>query len=105
MVPAVGARSALRGVRFGFTVPKRLARRAVQRALVKRVLREAARHAATTLEARSPAGGLDVVLRLKAALPAASALPLAQLKRQLREEADSLLRQYGGHLAGAVQGS
>jgi ribonuclease P protein component len=85
-------------VRFGFTVGKRNARRAVDRARVKRVLREAARHAGPALE---PAGGgrrVAVVLRLKTALPAPDAISLAALKRQLRDEADALLAQLAQHL-------
>lgn len=83
-------------VRFGFTVGRRHARRAVDRALVKRVLREAARHAAPALVAAAPAA-TDVVLRLKAPLPAT--LSRARFKRELRAEADALLARLRSHLA------
>jgi ribonuclease P protein component len=86
-------RTPARRVRFGLTVGKRLARRSVDRVLVKRILREAARHSAPDLEAlaRMP---FDVVLRLKAPLPAQDALPRGQLKRALRADADMLLRRF-----------
>jgi ribonuclease P protein component len=79
-------------VRFGLTVGKRLARRSVDRLLIKRILREAARHSRPRLVelARSD---LDVVLRLKAPLPAREATPRAQLKRALRDDADAVLRR------------
>lgn len=81
------------GVRFGFTVGKRNARRAVDRATVKRILREACRHARAELEAASAGRVLDVVLRLKSPLPERDALPHAELKRALRAEADALLAE------------
>jgi ribonuclease P protein component len=86
-------RTPARGVRFGLTVGTRLARRSVDRVLVKRILREAARHSAPDLEAlaRTP---FDVVLRLKAPLPAQDVLPRGQLKRALRTDADTLLRRF-----------
>ncbi len=83
-------------VRFGFTVGKRQARRAVDRNMVKRVLREAVRQQRAVLEplaaARAPQGQ-RVVLRLKAALPARRELARAELRATLRREADSLLAQ------------
>jgi ribonuclease P protein component len=89
---AAWARSELPAVRFGFTVGKRNARRAVDRALVKRILREASRHAADDLEQRCAARGvkLDVAFRLKAPL-ADAATSTTQWRRTLRMEADSLL--------------
>ena len=89
------AAAALRPIRcrFGVTVGKRNAPRSVDRSLVKRVLREAARHAAVALDDAAGVQGvqLDVVLRLKAAVPATGALARSQLKRELRAEADALL--------------
>jgi RNase P protein component len=85
-------------VRFGVTVGKRNARRAVERALVKRVLREAARHAAPALETAAGAHCVDVVLRLKQPCPAKAALARPLFKRQLRAEADALLAQLGAAL-------
>ncbi|GAB4467341.1 MAG: hypothetical protein OHK0044_08090 [Burkholderiaceae bacterium] len=79
------------GIRFGLTVGKRNARRAVDRATVKRVLREACRHARIELEAVADGRAIDVVLRLKASVPQREALPRAELKRALRAEADALL--------------
>jgi ribonuclease P protein component len=81
------------GVRFGSTVGKRNARRAVDRAMVKRILREACRHARAELEEASAGRAVDVVLRLKSPLPERDALPRAQLKRALRAEADALLAE------------
>lgn len=90
--PEVG-RTPARRVRFGLTVGKRLARRSVDRVLIKRILREAARHSAPELEALAHAP-FDVVLRLKAPLPAQDSLPRGQLKRALRADADTLLRRF-----------
>ena len=91
-------------IRFGATVGKRNARRAVDRNLVKRVLREAARHAAPQLEAACAPRGLrlDVSFRLKSSRDRATAEPrvaLAAWRRALREEADALLDQLGQRLA------
>lgn len=81
--------------RFGLTVPRRLARRAVDRNLVKRVVREAMRAAATALDqaAAAPRGDsrIDIVVRLKAPLAPIAELPRARLKSELRAEADALL--------------
>ncbi|MEW5879502.1 MAG: ribonuclease P protein component [Pseudomonadota bacterium] len=87
------------GVRFGLTVGKRNARRAVDRATVKRILREACRHARAELEAASAGHTVDVVLRLKSPLPERDALSLAQLKRSLRAEADALLADLARRIA------
>jgi ribonuclease P protein component len=86
------------GLRFGFTVGRRQARRAVQRTLVKRVLREAARHGAAVLRPLLQGRRIDVVLRLRGALPAASEMGLRELKRTLRSQADWLLAQLARHL-------
>ena len=92
----------LEGVRFGFTVGRRQARRAVERVMVKRVLREAARNGAGALRELARDCNLDVVLRLRAPLPERSEMSLALVKRSLRAEADSLLSQLARHLrAGA----
>jgi ribonuclease P protein component len=85
-------------VRFGFTVGRRQARRAVQRALVKRVLREAARNAASVLRPLAADRTVDVVLRLRSPLPGPCEMSQAQLKRSLRNEADSLIAQLARHL-------
>lgn len=79
--------------RFGITVGKRNARRSVDRALIKRVLRESARHAAPALDAAAGDRCIDVVLRLKAPCPPKAAMPRPQLKAALRREADELLVQ------------
>jgi RNase P protein component len=79
--------------RFGVTVGKRNAARSIDRSLIKRVLREAARRAAPALDAAAATQALqlDVVLRLKAPVPAPATLARVQLKRELRAEADALL--------------
>jgi hypothetical protein len=79
-------------VRFGMTVGKRNARRAVDRSLAKRILREASRLAAQGLEQRCAARGLrlDVALRLKAPFDA-TALSVTRWRRALRTEADELV--------------
>ncbi|HEX7156307.1 MAG TPA: ribonuclease P protein component [Burkholderiaceae bacterium] len=86
-------------VRFGFTVPKRHARRAVERAMVKRILREGARHAAPGLAARAAGRRVDLVLRLKAALPGKAAISWHELKRTLRSETDELMSKLEHELA------
>jgi ribonuclease P protein component len=87
-------------VRFGLTVGKRLARRSVDRVLIKRILREAARHSTPRLVELAPSG-FDVVLRLKAPLPARATTARRQLKRALRDDADALLRRFSERLAAA----
>jgi RNase P protein component len=78
-------------VRFGFTTSRRHARRAVDRNAARRVLREAARRHVGELDAAVAPQAADIVLRLKAAVPAAPALPRAAWKAELRAEADALL--------------
>lgn len=90
-------------VRFGFTVARRQARRAVQRTLVKRVLREAARSAAATLCPIAMDRRIDIVLRLRSPLPGRCQMSWAQLKRSLRAEADSLIAQLARHLRSGAQ--
>jgi RNase P protein component len=92
-------------VRFGITVGKRNARRAVDRARVKRVLREAARHAAAILDQAAGVRGVAVLLRLKAPLPPAGELAPPLLKRALRAEADALLAQLALHLQRSANGA
>lgn len=96
------------GPRLGITVGKRMARRALDRNLVKRIVREAFRHAAPALRsAAAPAAlQLDVSLRLKRALPlpaAAGRLPLATLRRAVRDDADRLLATLAERLPGAAR--
>ena len=83
-------------VRFGVTVGRRNARRAVDRALIKRIVREACRQQASAFERDAGAAGLglDIALRLKSALIDARGHPLAmtQWRRHLRAEANALLR-------------
>lgn len=97
----------LTGVRFGVTVGRRNARRAVDRTLVKRIVREACRHQASAFErcAAQAAVRIDVAVRLKSALVDASAQPLAmtQWRRQLRDEADALLQTMLAELAARLR--
>lgn len=85
-------------VRVGVTAGKRQARRAVERSRVKRVLREAARHALAALDAAAAGRQVDLVLRLKAPVPAAELMNRARFKLELRAEADALLAQLAGFL-------
>lgn len=89
-------------VRFGITVGKRNARRAVDRAVVKRILREASRHAASALDVICASRGLrlDVAFRLKASRdrPAEGQPALVAWRQALRAEADFLLDRLGQHL-------
>lgn len=97
-LPAVVADSSaspalrLAALRLGLTVPKRLARRAVDRNLIKRVVREAMHAVVASIEAdmAKTLDALDVVIRLKTALPPVERLPRAQLRRQLHLEAHEL---------------
>jgi ribonuclease P protein component len=84
------AAPAPRRVRFGFTVGKRMARRAVDRVLTKRILREAARHCAPRI-AQHARTDLDIVVRLKAPLPERATTARTQLKRALRADVDAVL--------------
>lgn len=70
--------------KFGFVVPKRLARLAVRRNTIKRVLRESFR----VKQDKLPIG--HIVIRLKAPLKAVS---LTELRSVVREQADQLFRQ------------
>lgn len=93
-----------RRVRLGVTVGKRMARRSIDRALVKRLVREAFRHAAPALDrvALRAGAAVDVAVRLKAALgePGAARRPaLAALRRSLRADADGLLSALTARLA------
>lgn len=90
-------------VRFGVTVGKRNARRAIDRAVVKRILREAGRHVAPALELTCARRGLrlDVAFRLKASRDrtAETQPSLAAWRRALRDEADALLDRLARQLA------
>jgi ribonuclease P protein component len=89
-------------VRFGFTASRRHARRAVDRNTVKRVLREAARRHIEELDAAAATSrSVDIVLRLKTAVPDRTALARSAWKAALRAEADALLRQLARRLRGA----
>ena len=83
-------------VRFGVTVGKRNARRSVDRALIKRIVREACRHQALAFEAQAAQASarVDVTVRLKSPLVDAlgRALAMRAWRRQVRAEADDLLR-------------
>lgn len=90
--------------RVGVTVSKRMARRAIDRALVKRIVREAFRHSADAIERAAVAAALrvDISLRLKRPLGAPGdpqRLPLVSLRRALRAEADQLLAAVVARLA------
>lgn len=88
-------------MRIGLTIAKRNARRAVDRARIKRVLREALRAAAPGVQAAAAPHGIDVVLRLRAPWPAVDPVGHAERARALRAEADQLLVDLVGRLATA----
>lgn len=85
-------------VRFGFTASTRHAPRAVDRNLVRRVLRESARRHLRDLDAATGSQGVDVVLRLKAPAREAAGLSRQAWKAALRAEAESLLGQLARQL-------
>jgi len=91
-------------VRFGFTASRRHARRAVDRNAAKRVLREAARRHVDALDAAAASRSVDVVLRLKAAVPDRSQLARDAWKAALREEAEALLELLARRLREAGDG-
>ena len=103
--PADGGAQAGR-VRFGVTVGKRNARRSVDRALVKRIVREACRHRAAAFEdcAARAAARLDIALRLKAPLFSEHGAPIAMRawRRQVRADADGLLQEVLTRLLGRL---
>lgn len=88
-------------VRFGFTASRRHARRAVDRNAVKRVLRESARRHLGLLDAAAAGRSVDIVLRLKSAVPGRGETAIASWKAALRLEADGLLEQLARRLRGA----
>ncbi len=78
--------------RFGILVAKRHAQRAVVRNAIRRVLREAARRRAASLDRATSGVPLDVLMRLKAPFPAKGDDRTWQaLKRELRVDSDALL--------------
>lgn len=85
-------------VRFGFTASRRNARRAVDRNTVRRVLREAARRHIEDLDAAAASRSVDIVLRLKAAVPDRSAIARGAWKQALRAEAEVLLTELARRL-------
>lgn len=81
--------------RLGLTLSRRMAKRAVDRALVKRVVRESFRHSAARLGAAATSAGMRIDVSVKLAralpLPGAAARPaLLAFKRTLRADADRL---------------
>lgn len=93
-------------LRLGLIAPKRWARRAVDRNLVKRVAREALHAAAPGLAQAARASSLtalDVVFRLKSAVPKVQVLSHTSWAQSLRSEADSLLAGLALALGKTVQ--
>jgi hypothetical protein len=92
------------GTRLGITVSKRMARRAIDRALVKRIVREAFRLSAPGLEQQASAVRVrvDISVRMKRPVgvpgdPRRPALPT--WRRALRTEVDQLLGSVAARLA------
>jgi len=81
------------GLRFGLTVGKINARRSVDRVLIKRILREVARHRAADIESvLSEDKGIDVTIRLKKKIPKIGIeVSLDGFKKSLGDDADFLL--------------
>jgi RNase P protein component len=75
----------------------------VERNLVKRILREAARLTLPQLTQAAAARRVDLVLRLRSALPSAREMSLAAFRRALRNDADSVLQRLIAQLAQPVQ--
>lgn len=94
-------------LRFGITVGKRNAPRSVDRALIKRILREAARHQAPNLLPllREAGSGLDVSLRLKEPLHRIAGFDagVTALKKALHEDANLLMQDLSCRSAGKLR--
>lgn len=95
MTAAWSADTGPAAARLGLTLSRRMARRAVDRALVKRVVRESFRHAAAALTHAAASSGqrIDFSVRLARTLQPpghATRPPLTALKRALRADADQL---------------
>ncbi len=71
--------------RLGLVVPKRLARKAVLRNRIKRILREAFRHRSANLPA------VDLVIRLVEPVDRAAGPAAREQKREWRRRADEVL--------------
>ncbi len=83
-------------VRFGLTVGKRNAPTAVERNLVKRILREHFRTRANEIVHvmnRESYGGLDISIRLKRRVPEDETTK-AEFRRQLHTDAEALLTAF-----------
>jgi ribonuclease P protein component len=93
----------------GVTVGKRNARRSVDRALVKRIVREACRQRASAFEccAAKTAARIDISLRLRSPLVDAHGerLAMRSWRRQVRAEAEALLQDVLTQLAGRTSAS
>lgn len=94
-------------LRFGITVGKRNAPRSVDRALIKRILREAARHQAPNLLPllREAGSGLDVSLRLKEPLHRIAGFDagVTALKKTLHEDACLLMQDLSRRSTGKLR--
>ena len=77
-------------VRFGFTVGKKNVRRSVDRALVKRIMRECARQALPEMRRRCAEKGigLDISLRYRTALLVRGETTVAAAKATVRRSTD-----------------
>jgi hypothetical protein len=96
--PAVPA-----GARVGITVSKRMARRSIDRALVKRIVRDAFRLSASALDGRAAAAAMrvDISVRLKRAIaaPGDPQRPsLAEWRRALRADMNQMLSAVAARL-------
>lgn len=91
------------GVRFGFTVGKHNAHLSVERALVKRLLRETARKSRTKILATlsEKTYGLDINFRLRAKLPSCHGGNLSKVARRhlLQEDINQLFEFFFTKLA------
>ncbi len=89
------------GIRFGFTVGKVNAKRSVDRVLVKRVLREAARQQIPVFSSltRDENSGFDISLRLKKRFRGNGVESLPEVKKEMRKSADEVLARLYSALA------
>ncbi len=89
----------VRRVRLGLTVGKKFAVRSVDRNLIKRILRESARHHFSDFEKLSEEfdGGFDISLRLKNKMPS-PVISITSLKKEIRSDADLLVNNLRGKI-------
>ena len=102
---AAWATSPAPAVRLGITVSRRMARRSIDRSLVKRIVRETFRRAAESLERLAAQEDLALAVSFRLKRPVGSSEPnsrppVTAWRRALRSDAEAGLASVARHLAG-----